>query len=247
MALQPPKYPNSAGRLLAVLGPLQNNQGLAQQLVPMLLDKISPTTDNLKRARGIRALAELDLMHLQFRRDMDAADINDDQKKVLLTGLTGIEQTIYPDTINGGPRILTEAEKSLLEVCATILPKESTLEKDDLSEIQASIASLRDQVKAADTSPTLKKILLELIRLSEDAINRFNIHGARGLKEAFKGMLAEIAELYYSTSDKEKEAIQATSTWAAITAHLRKFDEIGGKLLKYRPVLDHVATLLLGR
>jgi len=93
----------------------------------------------------------------------------------------------------------------LLKVCATFIVQDAPIPKDDLEAIRASITNLRSQVESGSLPPALRKALLELIRLSEDAISRFKIYGARGLKKAIKSMLADAAELYGMT-DSQKDA-----------------------------------------
>ncbi len=142
-------------------------------------------------------------------------------------------------------RSITAEEKSLLAVCATSLASEEELTANDIETIRSSIHELQEQVEKADVSPTLQKILLELIRLSNGAIARYNIHGAQGLKQAFKGMLAELTELYYCDK-KEKKDIRNSLAWRKIVNHLRTFDDINAKLMKYQSMVENVYQVLSG-
>lgn len=80
-----------------------------------------------------------------------------------------------------------------------------------------------------------------------DAIARFTIHGARGLKRAFKEMLADAAE-FYGMADPatERSELKSSATWAIIVKHLRTVDVVASKLLKYKPLLEGASQLLIG-
>jgi len=245
MPIPEPQYRNSAGRLLAFIGSIPANNSLLETLPPLIGQ--TPKSNQEKQQLGLMALMELHKVYLEFRQDMMDADINEKQREVLLKGLGSIEQSIYPMQLNGGMRQVTEAEISLLNVCATVIPEDGQVTKDDIEKIRESIAELRKVVEIGDISPTLRKALLELIRLSEESISRFNIHGARGLKKAFKAMLAESAELYGMTaSNADAEPIRNSPIWATIVNHLKLFDSIASRLMKYKPLLEAGAQILIG-
>jgi len=245
MPLKDPEYQNSAGRLLALLTSLKKNQNLIDEAPKILGEKADGAQE--KQQLALSLLMEMHRVYLEFRQDMFDAEINDQQREVLLSGLSSVQQSLYPVQLNAGWREITEAEVSLLKVCATFIVQDAPITKDDLEAIRTSIAELRSQVESGSLSPTLRKALLELIRLSEDAISRFNIYGARGLKKAFKSMLADAAELYGMTdSQKDATELKKSGAWGAIIRHLKLVDSIASKLLKYRPLLQGASTLLLG-
>ncbi|MEP3478452.1 MAG: hypothetical protein ABJZ55_04335 [Fuerstiella sp.] len=245
MALPNPKYPNSAGRLLSLLSNIPAGQQLLE-VIPRLFDA-KPTTPQSKQQACLAGMMEMHRLYLEFRQDMMDADISEEQRDVLLNGLTSIQDSIYPTQLTGGFRAPTDAEKSLLEVCATILPVDGQIKGDDIDAIRESISSLRTIIESGDISPTLRKALLELVRLSEDAISRFSIRGARGLKKAFKEMLGEAAELYgLSRGDDAAEELQSSPAWATIVNHLRLVDSVASRLLKYKPLIENATQLLLG-
>ncbi len=240
------KYPNSAGRLLALFNSIDGGKAFAPQLAKMVLGETIPDNDEEGLAKiGTKAYAELHSMYQEFIEDMEAADIGQEQKNVLLKGLEGMRKSIYIPNIAVKPRVLTEAEKSLLEVCATALPAEGQLAEDDKNAIKESISDLQNLIENTETDPVLRGILLELVRLSQDSIARFNIHGARGLKRAFRGMLAEVAELYLATDEGDQAEIKETNAWHALLNHLRLIDSVAGRLLKYRPLLESASKWLL--
>lgn len=245
MALPEPAYQNSAGRLLAILKSLQNGVSYLD-LIPRLFGTTGQTAEENQQA-CIVGLLEIHKLYVEFLQDMHDANINDQQRNVLLSGLASIRQSIYPIALNAGFRVPTDAEKSLLEVAATVISTEAKLQEDDLKKIRESIADLRILVEGAEIPPSIRQVLLDLIRISENAISRYNIHGARGLRKAFKEMLAEAAMSYgLASGEGEREVLKNSGAWAAILKTLKTFDEIASRLLKYKPLLENVSQLLLG-
>jgi len=245
MALPDPAYQNSAGRLLAILTAMPNGVSYLDA-VPKLFGTVGKTTEENQQACLV-GLLEIHKLYVECRQDLLDPNINEQLRKVILAGLTGLHQTIYPITLNNGLRAPTEAEKSLLEVAATTISQEVGLREDDIAKIRKSVTDLRTLVEDAEISPTIRKVLLDLIRMSEDAISRFNIHGARGLRKAFKGMLAEATEIYgLASGEGEREGLKKSNAWAAILNTLKTFDEVSSRMLKYKPMLEYVSQLLLG-
>ena len=239
-----PRYLNSAGRLLAVLESLQPKK-TAEQLIAIMFDSEPPKDAGDLSIIGIKAITELHLLYVTFLQDLTDANISDKEKSVLQSGLSTLENLMYPAALNQGMRPASESEKALLEVCATRLPEEDDLAEEDLNRIRESIKSLRDTIEELPSDSVLRRILLELTRLSEDAVNRFNIYGAKGLKRAFKDMLAEVAEVYLQDEEKLSE-IKETSNWQILVQHLKLFDSIAAKLMKYTPYIEKGKQFLLG-
>ena len=240
-----PKYENSAGRLLAILESLQQNQPAAQQLIPIMFGKPAPSNEKEISIEGVKAVTELHILYANFLQDLANADMGDEERAVLEKGLSSLQSLMYPMALNQGLRLVSEAEKALLEVCATRLPKENKIDETDINKIQESIQALNAEINELPTESTLRKILLELSRLSEDSINRFNIYGSKGLKKAFKGMLAEVAEVYLQ--DEEDEAkIKESPAWGKVVEHLKLFDSIAAKAMKYRPLLEKASQYFIG-
>jgi hypothetical protein len=228
-----------------LLTSVSKNQALWDALPP-LIGRV-PNSQEAKHQAAIEVLMEMHRAYADFRKDMHAASVNDNQRDILLAGLAGIESSIYPGALGNPFRELSEAEKSLLKVCAASIEEEAPVEEEDFAAIKDSIADLRAKVSGEGISPTLRKALLELIRLSEDAIARFRIHGARGLRRAFKTMLADAAEICWGVEDQEQqEELKQSGVWAAMMKHLKLFDAVASKLLKYKPLLDGASQLFLG-
>jgi len=240
-----PKYPNSAGRLLAILEAIQSGKPVAQQLVPILFGEEAPSNEKDISLQGVKAVTELHTLYATFLQDLADSNMSDEERTVLEKGLSSLENLLYPLALNQGLREVSEAEKALLEVCATRLPKENIIDETDFQNIKESIQSLRTAISELDNHPILKNILLELARLSEDSINRFNIYGAEGLKKAFKNMLAEVAEVYLQ-DDEDIVEIKENPAWDKAVKHLKLFDSVAAKAMKYRPLIEKASQYFIG-
>lgn len=243
--MRQPEFQNSAGRLHALLRSIPTGRSLLEVLPPLI--GVDSKDSKERQQATLRVLVELHQVFIEFCEDMRIADISEQQREMMMKGLGSLRETLYPINLDGGLRPPTEAEIYLLKVCATFIEEDSPITVDDIDAIRASIADLRSQVDNSKISPTLRKALLELIRLSEDAINRFDIHGARGLKRAFKAMLIDAAELFGMVDPTtEREELKSSAAWAAILKHLRIVDSVASKLLKYKPLLETAGQLLIG-
>lgn len=239
MPISSPKYNNSAGRLLEIMSKIPTGQELGHCIPAYFsIPDAKSATNNIERAFfTYEGLQELQSLYLQFLAEMKKVQINDSQRTVLLNGLAGLKETIYPYQFNSGFRAPGPAEKSLLEVCATILPVDGDLITAEVDAIKASIRDLEKAVNESETPEELKKVLLEFVRLSRDSIDRYNIHGAAGLRKAFKQMLAETAELHFVTSIEQETEIKESAAWKKLLIHLNKFNDLLSLVSKHAPLL----------
>ena len=240
-----PKYPNSAGRLLAILESLKPNQQYGAQLIPLLLGEAVPKDGKDLSLAGVKAITELHKLYADFLQDLANADMSEEERTVLENGLSSLGNLMYPQAINQNIREVSEAEKALLEVCATRLPKEAVIDDEDIEVIQESINKLKESITELSANSILRTILLELVRLSEDSINRYNIYGSKGLKAAFKNMLSEVAEVYLQNEEKESD-IKSSPGWKRAVEHIRLFDSVASKAMKYKPLLEKAGQFLIG-
>lgn len=238
-----PPYNNSAGRLLAILSHIDPKTPVWQYLPDLIFVIEMPVPGDKRPELTIAAMSELHRMYHQFLDDMKTAPFNEGQRELVTKRLANLEQIIYSPSANEAIRALTDAEKLGLEFCANTFDQEEKLTEDDIDAIRSSILELQTQVEKADVPQTLRKILLELIRLSDDAIARYNIHGARGLEKAFKGMLAELTELYHADT-KEQEEIKKSPAWEKVRDLFVTFDNLLTKIMKYPLMIDKLGGLL---
>lgn len=133
-------------------------------------------------------------MYVEFLRDLDATNASDDEKQAYRDGLATLSETLYPSDFNHGFRGLEGGERALLQVAQTRIEQESVVNEGDLSQIRVAIDELREVVNGADIPATLAELFLELIRIASDALARYEITGARGLRQAFRLMLGELID-----------------------------------------------------
>ncbi len=241
-----PKYPNSAGRLLAILDSVKSNVSFIDQLGPLFFDKKQIQKDIAHNSvLGVDVIVQLHLVYGEFVKDLANADIPDEEKNVLINGLSSLKSMMYPVNSGQNMRAVSDAEKALLEVCATRLPKENVISDNDVELIKSSIEALKDSIHELPSDSILRTVLLELVRLSEDSINRFNIYGSKGLKKAFKNMLAEVAEIYLQ-DEEDVSQVKDTTAWTKAKDHLQKFDAVAAKAMKYKPLIEKASGYLLG-
>jgi hypothetical protein len=241
MKLQKPLKRNSAGRLLWLFSSYPQGHPLVNFL-PELMTGNPGKTQAEKYQICYDSLVEIHELYRQFQQDMENASISDEQRKTILSNLQNLEELVYPGALTNNIRPLGETEKSVLQIAATFIEEEDELEKEDIDEIRESIAALRSLVEGSDVSPTLRKTLLELIRLADDAISRFNIHGARGLKRAFKAMLVEAMDLHSSENAKE---LENSGIWQKIRDLILKMGRVADRILKHRDLIEKAKEWLL--
>ena len=240
-----PKYLNSAGRLLAILQCINDGQSVSDQLIPLVFGEHPGNDQKRVSSLGVKAITELHILYANFLDDLASADMEDEERTVLEKGLTSLQSLMYPQALNQGLRAPSDAEKALLEVCATRFSRENPVADEDIDCIRESISYLREQVDICAKNLVLRKILLEIIRLSEDSINRYHIYGAEGLKKAFKGMLSEVAEIYMQDENAQSE-IRNSSAWNKAVEHLKLFDTVASKTMEYQPLIETASQFLLG-
>ena len=150
-----PEHQNSAGRLLAILKAIPDGKRLID-VIPEL-QGVKTNASHEKQQIVLVFLMEVHEVYLEFLQDMLNAKIKDTQRDALLSGLQSLQETLYPIQLNNPLRKPTEAEISLLQVCATFIDEESPITDDDIEAIRKSISELRGLVESGTISPTLKK------------------------------------------------------------------------------------------
>ena len=72
-------------------------------------------------------------------------------------------------------------------------------------------------------------------------MDQYTIHGARGFKDAFKKMLAELMEVYLD----EGSQVSKKSWWKKAVGHAKLFDGVAAKLMKYKPLLENAGKIFM--
>jgi hypothetical protein len=234
----PPEYNNSAGRLIRMLEMFNPHDSIMGQIAKFY----GLGSDEKLEVRSRCAylfMSQLTEVYDQFLQELGASDkVPDATKEVVRQGLSRVTELIFPQSLSSAPRQLEDAEKSILRLAATFLDAESELAEDDKQKCRKSIEALQRIIESGDFPPTVRVGLLEVVRLSRNALEQYAIYGSRGFKSAFKKLLAELMELYLHEGDQK-------SWWGQVLEHVRLMDDIAGRLMKYKPLLEGYAPLLI--
>ena len=244
MSFPKPIYANSAGRLLAYVSSLAANRP-ATDIVPPLFG-LGGNTPEERQEATVHALGQIHSLYREFLEDVKTATANEAQQKVLINGLAGLRGTIFPGNLQAGIRGATEAEKSLLEMAATMIPEDQLITDEEIVAIRKSIADLGTLLTDPTTSAAIQQLIREMVAISEAAIVKYNVFGARGLRRAFKKLLGEFAETFGAQLNQQGRAeAKKSRAWTAVTNHLQIFDTITSRLSRCQPLLSIASAWLL--
>ena len=235
------EYNNSAGRLIALLRMFQPTTSY--------YDNVASFYEGSKNDVDFVSNAYLQFMYLlkntydDFVKNLTAAEnISGETKGIVFRKLANLNNIIFPTDPTKATRTLSESEVSVLQMVASLMDTEKDITEDDIQSIRNSIENLQETIDKSDLSKSAREALLELVRLTRNALEQYNIYGARGFKKAFKKMLAELMEVCF----KEGKEVQNQPWWNDAVKHLKVVDKVASKLLEYKPLLESVTTLFIG-
>ena len=162
----------------------------------------------------------------------------------LLEGLEPLKKIIYPPRLTQPATPLGQPLNALLNLCALGLPNENEIPGSEFDQIREALDSVRQL--AANTKPAIRRPLLELIRLCEEAIATYEIRGAAGLRKALKQMWGEMSEIWGVPDSSDDESPEAESVWHSVRPLLILVDKVCSKALQYRPLIEFFIPKLLG-
>ncbi|HMS41593.1 MAG TPA: hypothetical protein PKE69_15280 [Pyrinomonadaceae bacterium] len=87
---------------------------------------------------------------------------------------------------------LNETDFTLLELCVRAVDKvykEKSVNEDDLKTLLSEIQSLYEQIIDLDINKNLKRILLDMLKIMENAIHEYRIRGVERLGEAVEQLV----------------------------------------------------------
>lgn len=99
-----------------------------------------------------------------------------------------------------------------LESIAEAMAQEAEMVKDELVELKNQLAAVADAVNRAELSAGLRRWLLELLRMMREAIDRYEISGARGLRKTFYRLVGELREVYEDRKSKAEAGDQTAKS-----------------------------------
>lgn len=235
-----PVYNNSAGRFLSLVTMYQSNTNYFDKAVTFY----EPSDE-----KGFRENAFYDFTRLvsstfeELVTDVKTADnIPEATRAEIMSGIRSLYSLVYPEHPNAKVRDLQQHEVAAIRFAGSLLEAEQEITESDEQQIRDSIEELRQLVQSSEISKSARVAILELIRLTRNALDQYTIHGARGFKKALKMMLAELMEVHFHEGTETANQ----TWWKRAVRHVRLFDDVTSRLLKYKPLLESATTLLLG-
>lgn len=234
----------SAGRLLKVVKALKHGNPIYVTVGNALAYPALNTHTTPERYQlGNMALREIQVMFEDFVNEIQERYPVEKQKVHILDGMEPLRLCIYPGNLEATYEHLGPGVISYLQMAASGLPEEEAVAADDFKSLREALVNLHELAKSV--KPALRKVLLELIRLAEDAISKFEIRGSVGLNRALKQMWGELAEVWRVGTESDAEEIQQREAFSAVREFIFKFDAVYAKAVKYVPLLEHVVPLLV--
>lgn len=235
------EFNNSGGRLIALLGMLKSNTNYFENTATFYLG--SKDDADFKGRSFTTFMSLLQKTYDEFMADVTSSNnMPQVTKDIIFNGIVNIPKIVFPVLPDGPVKDVSDAEYSLLRMAASMLEMENDLTTDDVHTIRDSIESLRQTLEDSELSKSARVALLELVNLTRNALEQYNIHGARGFKKAFKRMLAELMEVYL----REGNEVKDQAWWNEAMQHIQIVDKVASKLLEYKPLLESVSTLFIG-
>lgn len=235
------QYHNSAGRMLWIMSRYGANVSFANHVPKLVGGQFSSDHPILKACEAQKRLFDL---YFELRSDIEGSPLSDKQKHALGEMYADLENRIGVENFAGAPSSPKEGTLALLKMAATMLPEELESPKSELNALLDEIAEVQKMAQS-QSNPTLRRIVLELQRIAKDAIERYQITGAKGLKAAFKSMLAELMETWLHEPQESQAELHDSPVFQRCLAFLKKVDEIVAKAVKYKPLLEYGLPLLM--
>lgn len=236
-----PKFNNSAGRLLVLLSLLKAGQSYIDQVHTLYEDV--PISGHNKSRSFVHFMSLLEDVYETFRSELELTDkIPVPTKELISSGLVNLPNLIFPGPSNNSVPGLTPAEASVLELAASLMNMEDELLETDEQEIRNSIERLHKAISASGVPDAARTALLEVVRLTRNALDQYRIYGIDGFRESFKRMLAELMDVYC----REGADVRKTTWWSEGLKHVKLLDEIIARLSKYKPMIESATKYLSG-
>jgi hypothetical protein len=232
----PPEHRNSAGRLLGLLHMLDSQESYYATIAAFYGEK---PAGNVRHPDAghlyISFMQILSSAHYKFMDDLSTTEaIPPASKDVIVDGLSKLGEIVHPNNPNDAPRPLQEAEAALLKMAGSMLPEEAELGDDDREKLQSSTEELKQAISDSELPKSVRRALLEVVRLSRNAIDHYTIWGGRGFRTAFKRMLSELMEVYLQEGTSEPKD---KPWWRQALEHVALFDALAARLLRHKPLL----------
>jgi hypothetical protein len=130
--------------------------------------------------------------------------------------------------------LITDALLVNLHHISKDLPIDGDVTDDELKEIFDAAAELFGQINQSEIPRPLKQWLLKLVAKIQDAINKYWISGARGLREAFANVVGE----WHLNGGQLKAAEIDAGVKTKLAGLLWRFHKVCMTAAKYKPLID---------
>lgn len=240
---------NPAGRLADALKsitpyyqPDRAERAVTREVLATVL-QISDKNDTAAIYVGItRLLNQLDDAERIIR---EKSDIDQD---LYLTSFPAIRAGLTPTGLDGAwsnqSRHLTPVALRDLQFCASKIAEfysEGELSTEELSDIAKSLEALFTAIEKAAIDDELRRTLLDQLEKIRHALAEYRIRGPKGLRDALAGSLGTAMLL----RDQATSSEESRSTFQKLVAFLSKFDQILGRAMKYKTLLEPLTVKLL--
>lgn len=235
------EYRNSAGRILRVLQAFRGQNG--SRPIP----QVAPIFGVKATARAVHtAIDALWEDHDQLAQEILQFKDNPDQYALFKSQLPSIEQSIHSLVIDsGGGSITTSVNNEsvvALQFIAATMPKEGEVKEADIDSVRRAIAELRRQVdEAEDLTKTIREWLLELVRMMEDGLSRFEMRGGRGLRKELAAVIGEIV----TRKSWVQEVKRKETLWEKLIGALDGMTTIANTAQAVGPLIEQAGPYLL--
>jgi hypothetical protein len=193
-----PKNINSASRLLAIVEPLVHLPD-DQQTVNVWAKAFSIEPGQvLKLARPVAVRLECMQRELDIvAQQMKGAGYSE---QLYSKALSDFESAISPMLLSTNwhniKQHFPEANLVALRFCSEIIPdEEAEIASEDLGEIEARVAELRELLATSELSARLRTLIIHHLELIEQALAEYPIAGVKALREAVHKGVGEIVEV----------------------------------------------------
>ncbi|MEI7775965.1 MAG: hypothetical protein WCK17_14445 [Verrucomicrobiota bacterium] len=136
-------------------------------------------------------------------------------------------------------RILPEV-LFLLESIAAEMAEEAPIPEDELADLRASLETVRNSIAAAGLRGNIRRWLLELLRMMRDSVDRYENHGARGLRNTLFQLVGQLNEVY---KQRCEAADKGDSEATAEVARMKEVGDVFQKVDKVTAVGARVPAL----
>lgn len=193
---------------------------------------------------SMASLLELNSLFDEFLIELQNASLPEETCEHFRQGFVKIPALLNPQNLGSTMEAFPAAELSLLELAASLMTRTGEASESSLQQIEKDIQRLQTIVREAVLDSSIKTILLELIRIAQDAIARYQIHGKNSLKKGFKMMIGELSDVH-RLDETAQAQFKASEAWDAVMNLIKSTDVAANSVIDDKRAIDYFAPLLV--